>query len=44
MMISPIKKSEGLNIWNHFVNPVVVMRAARAPVKGQGLLSTRWYG
>lgn len=30
--------------WNHFVNPAVRVKAPIAPVKGQGLKSTRWKG
>jgi len=26
-----------LNSWNHFTIPVVIVNAAKAPVKGQGL-------
>lgn len=31
-----------LNVWNHFTMPVVIVRAAIAPVSGQGLWSTKW--
>ena len=31
-----------LNSWNHFTIPVVMVKAAKAPVSGQGLWSTKW--
>lgn len=31
-----------LNWWNHLTNPVVNIKALIDPVKGQGLMSTRW--
>lgn len=40
----PIKNKFILNIWNHFTIPEVRIKVPRAPVKGQGLMSTRWYG
>ena len=33
-----------LNSWNHFTIPDVIIKAARAPVRGHGLWSTRWNG
>ena len=30
-------------IWNHIARPEVIIRAAIAPVRGQGLGSTMWY-
>lgn len=30
------------NSWNHLTIPVVIVNAAVAPVKGQGLWSTKW--
>ena len=32
-----------LNWWNHFTSPVVSIIALIEPVRGQGLISTRWY-
>jgi hypothetical protein len=37
----PIKNKFILNIWNHFTIPEVKIKVPRAPVKGQGLMSTR---
>jgi hypothetical protein len=30
-----------LNSWNHFTIPVVIVNAAKAPVRGHGLWSTK---
>ena len=32
-----------LNWWNHFTSPVVNIIALIDPVRGQGLMSTKWY-
>jgi len=39
---APSKKSAILKVWNHFTIPVVIIKAANAPVSGQGLWSTKW--
>lgn len=42
MIQTPIRNKFILNSWNHFTIPVVIVRAAVAPVKGHGLWSTKW--
>lgn len=41
--ISPKIRRSILYWWNHFTRPVVNIIALIDPVKGQGLISTRWY-
>jgi hypothetical protein len=40
-IVFPKIRSEKLNSWNHLIMPVVRVRAPIAPVKGQGLWSTK---
>jgi hypothetical protein len=40
----PIAIREKLPVWNHWVRPEVIMRAAIAPAIGHGLRSTMWNG
>lgn len=40
----PKKNKEGSNVWNHFTNPVVIEKAAKALARGQGLTLTKWNG
>jgi hypothetical protein len=42
IIIFPNKNNVGVNMWNHFTNPEVRIKAPKAPVKGQGLWSTIW--
>jgi hypothetical protein len=37
----PNKNKSIPNVWNHFTIPVVIVSAAIAPVRGQGLWSTK---
>jgi hypothetical protein len=44
VIILPIKKRVILFKWNHWMIPEVKVKAPNAPVKGQGLWSTKWNG
>jgi hypothetical protein len=41
MDVRPISNKDGLNMWNHLINPDITVSALSDPKIGQGLTSTR---